>query len=268
LRLDTASAVLLRVAAMSSYRLGGGDSALAACRRALEKFPDHAGLRIDLATMEIEMGPGHPGYGKTLKNALDADPGDLDALYLLGRKHSLEGNFGDAENVFRSVLKRDPNHPKALAQLGISLFQQAKMPEASENMIAALRRNPKDYNSWYNLGEWYLITLSREEDPGAAQRLRAKALQSYLHAVELNDEHVQAHYRIGVLLHGNAQYKEAIRHFEAALRNDSTYVSAWFQMGVAYQRLALAEKARACLRRAFELDPLNRVVIAKLRELS
>ncbi len=135
-------------------------------------------------------------------------------------------------------------------------------------MIGALRRNPKDYNTWYSLGEWYLRRVEADPSLEAARQLRAKALQSFLRATELNDRHAEAQYRVGVILHGNAQYKEAIRHFEASLQVDSTRAAAWFQLGVAYERIAHREEARTCVRRAFALEPLNPVVIAKLRELS
>ncbi len=268
LQQDSGSLPFWRVAGMSAFRLGHYADGMQLDSTALKRFPDQMDLLVDRGTMEVEMGPGHPGYGRSLQRALQLDSNWLPALYLLGRKHSLEGNFGDAERVFRRVTQRDSNYAKAWAQLGIALYQQGKMEAAGPCMIQALKENPRDYNSWYNLGEWYSRKMDQTSDADSVRVLREKAMQCYLHTVELNPDQVQAQFRIGVLLHGNGQFKEAIRHFEAAVRVDSTDAAAWFQMGVAYQRLAQREKARACVEHAFQLQPLNPVIIAKLRELS
>ena len=93
-------------------------------------------------------------------------------------------------------------------------------------------------------------------------------MECFLKALALNNDHAEAHFRVGVLLNGNGQYKEAIRHLEASLRTDARHVPTLVQLCVAFENLKQPERARAYLNKAYELDPLNKVVLFKLKQWS
>jgi tetratricopeptide (TPR) repeat protein len=214
------------------------------------------------------MGPAHPAYGKSLAAALKVDPNHAPALYLQGRKAQLEGDYQDAETAFSKVVSQEPGNAKALGQLGMAQYHLGRLKEAEQSFKAELAINPGDYNTWYNLGELHLVYANGETQSGTVQARRAEGMECYLKALELNPDHAQAHYRVGVLLNGNGQYKEAIRHLEAALKTDSRHVPTLVQLSLAYENLKQLERARSYLNKAFELDPLNKVVLFKLRRLS
>ncbi|MEO6097500.1 MAG: tetratricopeptide repeat protein, partial [Fibrobacteria bacterium] len=190
------------------------------------------------------------------------------AVYLSGRKAQLEGDYKDAEAAFRKVVRLDPRNAKAFGQLGIALYHLGKEKEAEKAFKSELEMNPLDYNTWYNLGEVHLSHAARETAAETIQGLRAEAMECYLKALELNNDHAEAHYRVGVLLNGNGQYKEAIRHLEAALKTDSRHVPTLVQLSLAFESLKQPERARAYLNKAYELDPLNKVVLFKLKQWS
>ncbi len=250
------------------YRMGQVDKAFRKARLVLLTHPTHLGLLVQTATMEVEMGPGFADYGKSLQAALKLKPDYQPALYLSGRKAQLEGNYRDAEHAFRKVLKRDPKSAKAHGQLGMALYHLGKEPEALKEYETELALNPDDYNTWFNVGELQLDQASREFMPAPIQVCRARAMECFLKALELNPQHAQAQYRVGVLLNGNGQFKEAIRHLEAALRLDSKHVPTLVQLALAYENLKQLERAKEYLTKAYELDPLNKVVLFKLRQWS
>jgi tetratricopeptide (TPR) repeat protein len=252
----------------AQYRLGQVDQAVAAAQAALKEHPGDLGMLTALGTIEVEMGPAHPGYGQSLQAALKLKPDHAPALYLLGRKAQLEGDYKDAEAAFRKVVKIDPHNAKAFGQLGMALYHLGKDKEAERAYRSELAMNPADYNTWFNLGELHLTRALSEKKPAVIQSLRTEAMECYLKALELNDDHPQAHYRVGVLLNGNGQYKEAIRHLEASLKTDSRYVPTLVQLSLAYENLKQLERARAYLNKAYELDPLNKVVLFKLKQWS
>jgi tetratricopeptide (TPR) repeat protein len=252
----------------AQYRMGQADQAMRAAEDALKGHPGDLAMLVALGTMQVEMGPGSKGYGQAVAEALKLKPDYAPALYLRGRKAQLEGDFKDAETAFAKVLKLDPANAKALAQLGMAQYHLGKGVAAEKSFREVLSRNPSDYNTWYNLGELLLGRANDETSSEAVRRFRADAMECYLKAIDLNPEHAQARYRVGVLLIGNGQCKEAIRHLEAALRLDARHVPTLVQLALAYENLKQPERARAYLNRAFELDPLNKVVLSKLRSLS
>jgi tetratricopeptide (TPR) repeat protein len=252
----------------SQYRMGQAEQAMRAAEEALARHPGDLAMLVALGTIQVERGPGSKGYGEALARALKLKHDYAPALYLQGRKAQLEGDFKDAETAFTKVLKLDPENAKALGQLGMAQYHLGKGAAAEKSFRAELSRNPADYNTWYNLGELLLGRANEETNSEAVRRFRADAMECYLKSIELNPEHAQARYRVGVLLIGNGQCKEAIRHLEAALRLDARHVPTLVQLALAYEYLKQPERARAYLNRAFELDPLNKLVLSKLRSLS
>jgi tetratricopeptide (TPR) repeat protein len=254
-------------AAMARYRLGEVHEAIQDAEASLKKHPKDLDLLTALGTMQIEQGPAHPHYGEALEQALKLKPSHVPALYQQGRKAQLEGDYKDAEAIFRKVLKLDPGHAKAHGQLGTALYHLRKEEEARKQFEIALKANPKDYNTWFNLGEAQLAQAGRETRPARIRTLRTEALASYLKAVEWNRDHAEAHFRIGVLLNGNGQYKEAIRHLEAARKRDGYHVPTLIQMAVAYEGLKMPDKAKSHLEKALTLDPEDKIVHLKLKLL-
>lgn len=255
-------------AILARYRLGEVAEAIKDARQALQKHPKDLDLLTTLGTMEIEMGPDQAGHGETLDQALRINPRHVPALYQKGRKAQLAGDYKDAETWFRKVIKLDPKHAKAHGQLGTALYHLRKVAPARKEFETAVELNPKDYNTWYNLGEARLALASQETRPARIRTLRTEALAAYLKAVEWNRDHAEAHFRIGVILNGNAQYKEAIRHLEASHRADGSHVPSLIQLAVAFEGLRKNDQAKAYLEKALELDPTDKIAILKLRLLS
>ncbi|MEO7777617.1 MAG: tetratricopeptide repeat protein [Fibrobacteria bacterium] len=252
----------------AQYRLGRVDKAFADAKALLKSHPGELTMLTTLGGMEVERGPNFPGYGKSLSLALKLKPDYAPALYQLGRKSQLEGNYKDAESAFRKVIKHEPQNAKAHGQLGMALYHLGKQKEAEKEYRAELAMNPEDYNTWYNLGELQLAYAANEVFPKIIQGYRADAMECFLKSLEINPDVAEAHFRVGVLLNGNGQYKEAVRHLEAALRLDSRHVPTLVQLSLAFENLKQPERARSYMAKAYELDPFNKVVLFKLKQWS
>ncbi len=253
------------VAVTAEYRQGRVDEALKNIRLALDKNPENPDLLMALGIMEAELGLPSPG---ALEKLLRIRPDFPPALYQLGRKNQLEGNFLDALVRFKRLVEVEPDNAKARGQLGIVHYHLGETPQAQQQFEKALALNPTDFNTWYNLGELWLSKTYQGKSPTDHRQFRHEAMACYLKAVELYPPHGPAHYRIGVLMNGNGQYKEAIRYLQHALERDPSSVSALIQLSLAYERLELYDDAREQLLKAFDIDPLNTTVIFKLRKLS
>jgi tetratricopeptide (TPR) repeat protein len=231
----------------AQYRMGQVEPAMRAAEEALKRHPGDLAMLVALGTMQVEMGPGRKTYGQALAQALKLKPDYAPALYLSGRKAQLEGDFRDAEKAFAKVLKSDPENYKALGQLGMAQYHLGKSVAAERSFREVVSRNPSDYNTWYNLGELLLGRANEETSSEAVRRFRAEALECYLKSIDLNPELAQARYRVGVLMIGNGQYKEAIRHLDGALRVDARHVPTLVQLALAYEYLKQPDRARAYL---------------------
>ncbi len=265
LALTPANAKAQAVAVTAEYRLGRIDESLHNIRLSLDKDPENPDLLMALGIMEAELGLPSPG---ALEKLLRIRPDFPPALYQLGRKQQLEGNFLDALGHFKRLVEVEPNNAKARGQLGIVYYHLGQTSDAQKQFEAALELNPADFNTWYNLGELWLSKTYQGSSPTDHRQFRHEAMTCYLKAVELYPEHGPAHYRIGVLMNGNGQYKEAVRYLQHALERDPASVSALIQLSLAFERLELFEEAREQLLKAFDIDPLNTTVIFKLRRLS
>jgi tetratricopeptide (TPR) repeat protein len=252
----------------ATYRLGQVENALVQAQAEVKAHPAEMVLLLQLATMEIELGPGFADYGKTLAAALKLNPEDNSARYLSGRKSQLEGNYSDAVATFKEIMRSEPKRPRLHAQMGMALYHLGRLDEAEWEYEIELALNASDYNTWFNLGELHLANSSQDSGPETIQALRTKAMECFLKAVELNPLHAQAHYRIGVLLNGNGQFKEAIRHLDKAHKLDGRHVPTLIQLALAYENLRQPERAKQVLTKAYELDPLNKVVLFKLKPWS
>lgn len=63
--------------------------------------------------------------------------------------------------------------------------------------------------------------------------------------------------RLGYLALERDRDREAVRHLEAAVRVDESLGTAWFNLGLAHQRLGRRKEASEAYRRAVELEPRN-----------
>jgi tetratricopeptide (TPR) repeat protein len=125
---------------------------------------------------------------------------------------------------------------------------------AQNEYEVALRINPADYNTWYNLGELF---YSFHDDS-------ATALKYFLKAISYNDAHVKSHFKIGLIFLHNQQFKESIKHLEIARSIEPDDTRILFQLAVAYEKLNLIKEAIAVYNNIIEINPLDKVAKYKL----
>lgn len=89
---------------------------------------------------------------KLLKNAYDSSRGNLALMNSLGVVCLKNGQGKIAEDIFRSLLKSNPDEPKLLGNLSIALNLQGKYKEAEEFFKKAIKLNPSDPMIYYNFG--------------------------------------------------------------------------------------------------------------------
>lgn len=154
------------------------------------------------------------------------------------------GRLGDAERLYRKVLKTESKHFPALVMLGLVCAQQGRLGEAEGLLRMALTVQPGDPGAQFNHANVLLAMQRHDEAFGAFGR-----------ALALHPAIPEAHLNRGGILMMRQQPRDAIACFDAALQIDPRYAEAHCNRGNALEALGRPDEALASYDRALALNP-------------
>lgn len=252
---------------LSLFRSQQPEPALKGIRKHLQKHPGDATLKTVLASMLGELDSSSTEADELFKEVIQENPDYTEAYYQYARKQINQGNFGHAHRLLETAVKQEPLSARIRARFGMVLFYLKRDKAAEREYRTALALNKRDYNTWFNLGELYLTYSHESFKPKVIQSENRKALTCFLNTVAIDRNHPSGHYKIGLLLNNNRQFKEAIHHLEIAKSGMPEDIPTLLQLSIAWEALGYLNTSLELLTSAYELDPFNRVVAAKLRSL-
>jgi tetratricopeptide (TPR) repeat protein len=197
------------------------------------------------------------------KNVLKSKPLLPYANYQYGRLLMQKGDYQNSKIYLEHAVKAMPDEPRYIARLGMAEFYLKRDASAETLYRKALKINPYDYNTWFNLGELY---LSKANESGYIPEIRNKtrmALESYLKTIENDSLHANAHYRIGLILNGNGGHKEAILHLSIALEKMPGNIPTLQQLSSAYMHLGDTAKSIRYLKDILRIDPFDKIAASE-----
>ena len=246
------------------------EAALSRLETALTKYPNNA----DLLTAKAAISGQNPdttqrrGAEGMFIAILKKNPEFAEANYQYGRYIMQKGDFKKSQEYLEKAVKNEPYNSRYIARLGMAEFYLKRDSNAEDLYKKALKINPYDYHTWFNLGELYLSRANESGSPSEIRKKTKDALESYLKAIELDSSHANAHYRIGVILNVNGGYKEAIRHLKIASEKMPKNTSVMMQLGSAYMQLGDTAKYIGYLNDILRLDPFDRVAGSEFKRLN
>lgn len=154
------------------------------------------------------------------ERGLKYDPGNPDALFLLGQALFDGGETAQGERKMRAAITARPQAANYRAGLAFSLFNAGRAAEAAAEFAQAVRGIPQDPALWRGLA----TSEAQAGQPDAAMA----AVDQWLRFAPGDAEALrlrgklcaQRHFDRGVALAGEAQVEAAIGEYEAALRFD------------------------------------------------
>ncbi|CAN5435670.1 tetratricopeptide repeat protein [soil metagenome] len=155
-----------------------------------------------------------------LRQALQVDAGDAQALFQLGHLLADEGRSAEAEACFREVLAADPNDAAAWSNLGVLLAAAQQPEEAADCYRRAVTLDPRNSRAHTNLGV-LLAAQSRYEDAAHAHR----------QALAANPEDAAAHTNLGLALESLLRVEEAEASHRNALALNPHTAAIWSNLG-------------------------------------
>jgi len=155
------------------------------------------------------------------------------------------GRTAEAENLWRDLIRDQPEYGRAWLNLSSLSIQRRNWPAVEQLARAAVEREPLSPAAWNNLG----IGL---EELGRT----AEAEAAYRRAGEVDANDWRALLNLGILLRKSARYGEAAAVQQEVLTRAPSNPGAHFELGMLYAGpLADAERAKEHLRVTIAADP-------------
>jgi tetratricopeptide (TPR) repeat protein len=163
-------------------------AAVAAFREALEKQPELAIARLNLAIAHFYAGdlPAARREAEAAGSRLTSAP---QPPFVLGLIAKAENRGDDAVAAFTRVLELDPGDPGAATQLGQVLLQDRKYPEALARFQAAIDAEPYNVTAAYGLA--MALTRSGDRDRGGEAMARFQKLRDSGYATTYSNNYLE-----------------------------------------------------------------------------
>jgi tetratricopeptide (TPR) repeat protein len=167
-------------------------------------------------------------------------PSSLD----LAKDHHRAGRLDLAEPIYRELLATDPDHPEALALLGMLYVQTNRHADAEPILRRATSVNPSSPESHFNLG----LALS-------ATNNWIDAAEAFSKSISLRPEYAAAHNGLGNALRNLGKIDDAITAHRKAVTLQDTSPGFWNNLGIALQSADKYPEAIDAYRRVIALNP-------------
>jgi tetratricopeptide (TPR) repeat protein len=152
--------------------------------------------------------------------------------------------LAEAAGLYRAVLQRDPDHVRALFNLGLVRIRQGGVEDAIGLFGEALRRQPGFAEAHNALGIALRLSNRHEE-----------ALAHYAEALAIKPDYAEVENNIGLALQALGRATEAIAHYARAVAIKPDYAEAENNLGAALRAVHRFEDAAAHYRRALTIRP-------------
>ena len=178
------------------------------------------------------------------KEVLKSNPDHVEAHNNLGVILLRLGKFQEAKKCFEKVIEINPIYSKAYNGLGNSFNVLGEYKEAIKCYQKAIEINPNFSSAHNNLGN----TFNRMED-------YQKAKSCYLKAIEFNPNQSDAHSNLGTALQALGELQEAKKCYEKAIKINPNYAIAHNNLGSAFKILGELQEAKKCYEKAIKINP-------------
>jgi len=159
-------------------------------------------------------------------------------------QHHKAGNLKEAEEIYRKIVRANPEHPDALHYLGAIAHQTGDNENAVKFISEAIRIRCDNPFYHYNLACVFQAEARFEE-----------ALPYFQTAVQLKPDHFEAHNNMGLTLQSLEKFDEAITCFQHALKVRPDLAEAHNNMGNLFYQQGRMEDALSSLDKALKIKP-------------
>jgi len=176
------------------------------------------------------------------KEVLKIDPNHFQSIFLLGALSISIKNFDRAIQLLNQAILIQPNHVQSHSNLGAVYKELGKTEKAMSYYQKAINIKPDYADAHNNLG-----VIFNELDEVQ------KAIACYQKAINIKPDYADAHYNLGNALHKLNKHQETIISYEKAIQINPNYAPAYYNLGNALSVIGEFQKAISCYRKAIDL---------------
>lgn len=162
----------------------------------------------------------------------------------IGLKKHQSDHLREAEEIYRQVLRHDPQNTDALHFLGVLKHQQGDNDAAVEMLEASVRSDGNVAAAHHNLG-LVLARLNRHD----------AAIGAHRRALELEPNHAEAWNNLGASLRAIGEVDAAHAACSKAVEINPKFAQAYSHLGAVLSDQNRLDEAIACWRKAIALEP-------------
>ncbi|MFC1485602.1 tetratricopeptide repeat protein [Candidatus Latescibacterota bacterium] len=173
----------------------------------------------------------------------------------LGNYFYEHGDIAQAEQLFKTAITLDPDHPVAYNNLGTIYAARDDMDAALEAFQTAVRLTPGYADAHFNIGNVYYYRKQYDE-----------AIREYRLAVARDPDLVEAFHNLAAALYAHGDLDDAIATYRRTISLDPNLVEAHYHLGVALQKKGEFQNAAGEFEQVLLLDPENNTAQQRLYE--
>ncbi len=165
---------------------------------------------------QVRIGLGKPVEAEAAAvRALSLEPKLGEAHFTLGNILAARDEWKEARDHFLQASKLLPKLPEVHLRLAQILHQLEELSAAIESCQQVLNLDSQSAEAYFLMGECLSF---QKVSPHEQKNIVAKVEASYLHAIALNNDHLQAHYRLAFLYITMNRHADVKKHLIEILR--------------------------------------------------
>jgi tetratricopeptide (TPR) repeat protein len=184
-----------------------------------------------------------------INDALKQDDHLAKAYYLKGRLYTATGDTTLSASSYQTAIEVDPDYYDAYIEVGL-LYAAKKHKLAEEYYNSALQVKPKSVEAWYNKAMFF-------QESGYLDPTRyTKAFACYDTILKIDPKFSAAQFNKGYInLVYLKKYEEAIKDFTNATAIFPQYFQAYYNRGLAEEKLGHKKEAETDYRMSLAIQP-------------
>jgi tetratricopeptide (TPR) repeat protein len=263
-----------------SYAINGDiDLAANNYKKIMELYPSNISVYLELADISID----HERYAEAitlLEKVLSINPEEGGVFLTLASIYEFQGDNQKAKEYYHKGLELLPTHIQGRKKLLLLYFGENNTDAVIEQAINLLRAEPTDAVTHFILGAAYKKKKMFDKasvELKSAIGLEKNMSQSYIQlayiylqqkkteeAVNIlnksinlssSNQNIEASLLLGLIYLQNKQYEKAIEIYRRILWHFPDNQEAWYQMGMANERLEHIDKSVDCFYKCIKLNP-------------
>jgi tetratricopeptide (TPR) repeat protein len=226
-----------------ALRIGRHAAALGHFQQALQRQPGLVDAQQGIGLACVEQGKDMEAE-QAFREVLRMAPTHAEAYSHLGALYSRQRRFDEAIAVYRQVLRLQPERPQGYHNLGVVLAATGRPDEAKQQFQAALQRDPRYLAAYNDLGTLY-----------AEQGQLDQAISAFRKALDIDADSIQARYNLALAYGVRGEQEAMQRELHETLRRDPRHRDARLNLGISYVQMGQGEAAVTHLRRLTDIAP-------------